>query len=51
VIWPGASMRTRLWLVHAKERGTDPLLLAILDVIGEIWKPALVEGDADVVAG
>jgi DNA-binding transcriptional LysR family regulator len=44
VIWPRASMRTRLWLVHAKDRGTDPLLLAILDVIGEIWKPALAAG-------
>jgi len=51
VIWPGASMRTRLWLVHAKERGTDPLLRAILDVIAEIWDPAPLARDADTVAG
>jgi DNA-binding transcriptional LysR family regulator len=51
VIWPGASMRTRLWLVHAKDRRTDALLRAVLDVIAEIWDPAPVARDADTVAG
>ena len=51
VIWPGASMRTRLWLVHAKERSADPLLLAILDVSRELWHPVAVPLDADTVAG
>jgi len=50
VIWPGASMRTRLWLVHAKDRASDPLLLAILDVMAEIWHPATAERDEDVAA-
>jgi len=51
VIWPGASMRTRLWLVHAKDRAADPLLLAILDVIAEIWERTPAPRDADTVAG
>jgi DNA-binding transcriptional LysR family regulator len=51
VIWPGASMRTRLWLVHAKDRSADPLLGAVLQVVEEIWRPVAVVRDADTVAG
>ena len=51
VIWPGASMRTRLWLVHDKARSADPLLVAILEVVEDIWRPAAVVRDADTVAG
>jgi DNA-binding transcriptional LysR family regulator len=51
VIWPGASMRTRLWLVHAKDRSADPLLGAVLEVVEEIWRPVAVVRDADTVAG
>jgi DNA-binding transcriptional LysR family regulator len=48
-VWPGASMPTELWLVHAVERRDDPLILAILEILREIWSPAAAE--AEVVTG
>jgi DNA-binding transcriptional LysR family regulator len=36
-IWPGAEVTTRLWLVHAASRESDPLLVALRDVLGEVW--------------
>ena len=46
LIWPGTSMRTELWLVHAADRRADPLIVAILDILREIWHPVAVEPDA-----
>jgi DNA-binding transcriptional LysR family regulator len=37
VIWTGATMETELWLVHARDRRSDPLVTAILDILEEIW--------------
>jgi DNA-binding transcriptional LysR family regulator len=49
VIWPDATMQTELWLVHAQDRRFDPLIVAILDVLRELWRadamePAVVAG-------
>jgi len=37
MIWPGATIETRLWLVHDAARRADPLIVAILDILGELW--------------
>jgi DNA-binding transcriptional LysR family regulator len=37
VIWPGATVPTRLWLAYAADRDADPLLMAVLDVLREVW--------------
>jgi len=39
-IWPGLEVRTRLWLVHASDRETDPLLAALGNVLAEVWADA-----------
>jgi hypothetical protein len=31
-------METRLWLVHGPDRCADPLIVAILDVLAELWQ-------------
>jgi len=36
-IWPGAGVTTQLWLVHAADRDTDPLLAALREVLLEVW--------------
>ncbi len=38
VIWPGTHVTTKLWLVHAADRETDPLVLALVDVLRELWR-------------
>ena len=43
VIWPGASMQTELWLVHAPDRRFDPMIVAILDVLQELWHADAME--------
>lgn len=35
--WPGATLETELWLVHAADRRFDPLIVAILEVLQRIW--------------
>jgi DNA-binding transcriptional LysR family regulator len=37
VIWPSAQVTTQLWLVHAADRETDPLVMALVAVLREIW--------------
>ena len=37
VIWPGEKVPTRLWLAYAADREDDPLLIAVLDVLREVW--------------
>lgn len=46
VIWPGATMETELWLVHGPDRRFDPLIVAILDILQELWQGALRAPDA-----
>ena len=43
VIWQGASMQTELWLVHAPDRRFDPMIVAILDVLQELWSGEALE--------
>jgi hypothetical protein len=31
-------MQTELWLVHAADRRFDPIIVAILDVLRELWR-------------
>ena len=40
-IWPGSKVTTQLWLVHAADRDTDPLLVALREVLLEVWADAL----------
>jgi len=37
VIWPGSVVTTKLWLVHAAERASDPLVAALVDVLRDTW--------------
>lgn len=46
VIWPGATMETELWLVHGPDRRSDPLIVAILDVLRELWQGTERASDA-----
>jgi DNA-binding transcriptional LysR family regulator len=41
VIWPGETVTTRLWLAYAADRALDPLLIAVLDVLREVWADTL----------
>lgn len=36
-IWPIAAVTTQLWLVHAAERETDPLLAALRELLLDVW--------------
>jgi DNA-binding transcriptional LysR family regulator len=36
-IWPGLRVTTQLWFVYPVARSADPLLVAILDVLGAVW--------------
>jgi DNA-binding transcriptional LysR family regulator len=38
VIWPGSQVTTKLWLVYATNRETDPLVAALVDVLREVWQ-------------
>ena len=50
IVWPGATLQTELWLVHAPDRRFDPLVVAILDVLQLIWN-AEAAPDRATVAG
>jgi DNA-binding transcriptional LysR family regulator len=36
-VWPGREITTKLWLVHAADRRTDPLIVALRDVQNDVW--------------
>ncbi len=36
-IWPGAGVTTQLWLVHAADRDSDPVLAALREVLLDVW--------------
>jgi len=38
VIWPGSQVTTKLWLVYATDRETDPLVVALVDVLRDVWQ-------------
>ncbi len=40
VIWLGREVTTKLWLVHAADRSSDPLITALLDVQRDVWNDA-----------
>ena len=37
-IWPGTEVKTKLWLVHSADQAGDPLLAALVDVLGDVWR-------------
>jgi len=37
VVWPGREITTKLWLVHAAERRSDPLIVALREVQQDVW--------------
>jgi DNA-binding transcriptional LysR family regulator len=46
-IWPDSEVRTQLWLVHAGDRESDPLLVALRDVLATVWAEAPAAADAE----
>jgi DNA-binding transcriptional LysR family regulator len=36
-IWPGDGVTTQLWLVHAVDRDSDPVLAALREVLLDVW--------------
>jgi len=40
VVWPGREITTKLWLVHAADRRTDPLIVALRDLQQDVWSNA-----------
>ena len=46
-IWPDSEVRTQLWLVHSADRESDPLLMALRDVLATVWAEAPAEADAE----
>jgi DNA-binding transcriptional LysR family regulator len=48
VVWPGVHVTTKLWLVHAADRGDDPLIAALVDVLHDVW--AIARRDAPKAA-
>jgi DNA-binding transcriptional LysR family regulator len=51
VVWPGGQMQTELWLVHGADRRFDPLIVAILDILQELWRSVAHAPDRDEVPG
>jgi DNA-binding transcriptional LysR family regulator len=37
VIWPRRQVTTKLWLVHPADRKADPLIVALRDVLCDVW--------------
>jgi DNA-binding transcriptional LysR family regulator len=50
VIWPGRDITTKLWLVHAADRRTDPLIVALRDVQSDVWSGELAHESAAAAA-
>ena len=49
IVWPGRHVTTKLWLVHAADRRDDPLIVALLDVLRDVWAPAREGAAHDVL--
>jgi len=50
VVWPSGQMQTELWLVHGADRRFDPLIVAILDILQELWRGVAHASDRDEIA-
>ncbi len=37
VIWPGSHVTTKLWLVYRTDHAADPLLVALIAVLRDVW--------------
>lgn len=37
VLWPGAHVTTKLWLVHLADRTADPRIAALVDALHHVW--------------
>jgi DNA-binding transcriptional LysR family regulator len=46
-IWPDSEVRTQLWLVHCADRESDPLLVALRDVLAAVWAQAPADAHAE----
>jgi DNA-binding transcriptional LysR family regulator len=55
VVWPGRAITTKLWLVHAADRRSDPLIVALREVQHDVWsdarEPAHEPAEPATVAG
>jgi DNA-binding transcriptional LysR family regulator len=38
VIWPGSQVTTKLWFIFPAARETDPLEVALVDALREVWR-------------
>ena len=48
-IWHGTTIKTRLWLISQSARAGEPLLVALLDVLDEVWSDMRRrDGDGEV---
>jgi DNA-binding transcriptional LysR family regulator len=36
-VWPKAELGTTLWFIYPTERARDPLILALLEVVRDVW--------------
>jgi DNA-binding transcriptional LysR family regulator len=48
-LWRDARVVTALWFIYPRTRANDPVVAALVDVIGDVWKPAA--GDAGSLDG
>ena len=39
-IWEGSRLTTTLQFLYARERATEPLIAALIDVVRDVWSPA-----------
>ena len=38
-IWDGVRITSQMWFIHLKERASDPIISALLEVEKEVWNP------------
>ncbi|MBI3374830.1 MAG: LysR family transcriptional regulator [Betaproteobacteria bacterium] len=39
-VWEKTRLRTPLWFIYQSKRAQDPLIIALLAILGEAWRPA-----------
>jgi DNA-binding transcriptional LysR family regulator len=47
-IWDRARLHTSLWFIYQAERSHDPLIAALLEILGDIWELAPAEAKSGV---
>ena len=40
-VWEKTRLRTPLWFIYRAERAQDPLIVALLAILGEAWRPSV----------